>query len=89
MLSKQIENLIDTVKALPNSMERNKVVSKLQDAYAWAKVMDVKQADRMEKSIVADIDMEAIQRKAEKGDLCICEPEAYSPHCKVHGVQFS
>lgn len=42
MISHEIQVLIDQVKALPNSQERNKIVSKLEDAMAWAIRMQTK-----------------------------------------------
>lgn len=36
MLSTDIKGLIDKTKALPNSLERNKIVSHLEDAKAHA-----------------------------------------------------
>ena len=40
--SDQITSLIDALKLEPNSEERNKLISKLKDAWAWAKVLDWK-----------------------------------------------
>lgn len=36
MSPSEIQALIDKVKQQPNSLERNKVISHLQDARAWA-----------------------------------------------------
>jgi len=38
----QITVLIDALKLEPNSKERNKLLSKLEGAWAWAKVLDGK-----------------------------------------------
>lgn len=42
MISEDIQHLIEQVKTLPNSLERNKTTSHLEDARVWAKQLENK-----------------------------------------------
>ena len=42
MIADQIKHLIEQAKTLPNSLERNKTISHLEDARVWARQLENK-----------------------------------------------
>lgn len=72
MISDHIKDLIIAAKALPNSLERNKSVSHLEDARVWMESLELKEGKRY-------------GVPPESSHTCICPPGAVDPNCPVHG----
>ena len=70
----EIEGLIKRAKALPNSLGRNKVVSKLEDARAAATQMLVDENNRYSHPPARNQPQD-----------CTCGPGYIDGHCPIHG----
>lgn len=70
-LSQQITDIIETVKEQKNNLERNKILSHLEDAKAWA----IRQEMFVPESVL----------QAEKLQPCTCVAGARSKTCPTHG----
>lgn len=85
MLSNHIEDLITAAKAKPNSIWRNKGISRLQDALAAFKM------DEMGNATVLPAEALKSAVNAQPGhvlagpSLCTCSPGMVNTMCRVHG----
>ena len=88
-LPNHIQDLITATKAMPNSLERNKIVSHLEDAKAHAIALDHR-LDKAPPPTDADApkgDPFQLRRGPQKS--CICpngEMGPYEANCPVHGL---
>ena len=73
-----LQALIDQTKKMPNGLERNKLVSHLENARLIAALMEYQTADKYG---VDPYDLATIGDKPE----CICEEGAIDRNCLLHG----
>jgi hypothetical protein len=78
-IATDIQGLIQRATKLPNSKERNKVVSKLEDALALAKVGQAGELKAQKIPSDASVDM-PINRLA----TCTCKPGMIDVNCPLH-----
>jgi hypothetical protein len=76
MLSSHIEDIITAIKAMPNSLWRNKALSHAHDALAAIVMLET----TMYASGVLNKHTEALN-----GQVCICRPGIVDNKCLVHG----
>lgn len=82
MISDHIKDIITAVKALPNSLERNKTVSHLEDARVWMHSIEFKEGNRYGVPPTQRKDLEA----EDLGLRCSCPEGAVDSHCPIHGL---
>ena len=73
MISQQIQAIIDEVKQQSNSLERNKIVSHLEDAKAWAIRQEVQVPKRL------------LETEPYVVGGCTCLPGSRDKTCPTHG----
>lgn len=82
MISNHISDILIAAKSMPNSMERNKLVSHLNDAYFVAYYIEQRDTERLKTANVLNVDMNSINKTAG----CICPDGARDRNCQVHSV---
>lgn len=76
--TKTIQALIDQVKTAPNSLLRNKLVSRLEDAKIVSELIDYQTGERfgVQPSLTAG-----------KAGICMCPmPGVIHANCPLHGI---
>lgn len=85
-LANDVKRLIERARTYPNGKERNKVISKLEDALAWAQMakndMSAALNDPQNQSAAAYTEVDGSQSTG-----CICKPGMLMATCPVHGVK--
>ena len=85
-LANDVKRLIERARTYPNSKERNKVISKLEDALAWAQMAknDMSAAPNVAQNEPAGpyAELDGLQSTE-----CICKPGMVMASCPVHGVK--
>lgn len=71
-----IQSLIDQTKKLPNSLERNKLVSHLENARLIAALMEYQTGERYDQTFTPDL--------PEKAYICTCPTGGRDTMCAVH-----
>lgn len=83
MISNHISDILTAAKELPNSLERNKLISHLNDAYFVAYYIEAKGRDKLAQSNVVGIDIENIEKQL--SEICICPAGSLDTACPIHG----
>lgn len=82
MITKHINDLITATKAMPNSLERNKIISKLEDAKAWSITMQNKLPQSvLDKEPPMDNKVYGNLPSAAIGTHCTCPEGARDTNC--------
>jgi len=91
MIAEHISDLIVAAKALPNSLQRNKIVSHLEDALAHAKVLEISKSQftyTSQESSTAPAGFDPT-RMTSTGGSCICRTGMTVSTCPLHGQGFN
>jgi len=88
-LPDQIQALIDQVKTQKNNLQRNKIISHLEDALAHAKVQDAWVPPSLAETAPAVPGPYTHIAVAPGTNGCICPHGAYDKDCPIHAFLVS